>query len=347
MASETNLPLRPKPKGILKKPTAPPPRFTAPPSTSPPPSALSSKQQDQDQNEDNQPPLTRAEILHKQEQAARLRLLQTLRDTELKPPIPLETFELLSHLPQTPSHPASSPSPADTTLFLQHLRDFQPSEYLDLIEERNCLNKCGYTLCPRPRRTHAGPFKLSAGSQSGIARTADLNKWCSDACALRALYLKVQLDNPSYVRSEGKMVVKLELREEKAKGGGAGATSTPTISAANTAPRGSEEDRNQLAQAMAQLEIDKRKQQTAKKGAALADERGDGGVFTGVSRVEVTIKENATDGPVQPPTLASGDAQLIEGYKPTLGKGKKTEARKSTGSDDDDDDDDDFFTVRF
>jgi hypothetical protein len=190
-------------------------------------------------------------------------------------------------------------------------------------------------------------------SQSGVARTEDLNKWCSNACALRALYLKVQLDNPSYVRNEGdvggKMVVRLELREEKAKGGGGAGTGaaagSATSSSAATAPRGSEEDRNQLAQAMAQLEIDKRKQQTARKGAALADERGDGGVFTGVSRVEVTIKENAADGPVQPPTQESVDAQLIEGYKPTLGKGKKSEARESTGSDDDDDDD--FFTVRF
>jgi hypothetical protein len=66
-----------------------------------------------------------------------------------------------------------------------------------------------------------------------------------------------------------------------------------------------------------------------------------------VSRVEVTIKESAADGPVQAPSQADGDAFLrVEGYKPSFGTGKKPDER-GEGAESDDDDDDDFFTVRF
>ncbi|KAK3898299.1 hypothetical protein C8A05DRAFT_47337 [Staphylotrichum tortipilum] len=333
------------PKGILKKTTHHP---------SPSPSSPIPPTQE----------LTRPELLAQQETAARLRLLQKLRSTELKAAIAPETFELLCSLPQHPTAlGASSPSPAEVSLFLTTLRDFQPAEYLDLIEERNCLSKCGYTLCPRPRRTHDGPFKItswkSTPSASGgsIARTADLNKWCSDACALRALHLKVQLDNPSFERDPvtGKMVVKLELREEPN-------TATKNTStqqkAAAKGLRGTEEDRTSLAQAMAQLELDRQQQQkqpqkkkTNPLTSTLAAERGDpsAGVFNGVSRVEVTIREKPIDQPVQAPDQLEGDAQLlVEGYKPTFRGGSKKSAEEAGNEEGAaSDDDDEFFTVRF
>ena len=331
---------QPQPKGILKKPP--------PPSSAPEPSASTPPPQ----------PLTRPELLAKQETTARLLLLQKLRDTELKPPTPLETFELLSHLP-TSTHPAASPLPADVSLLLTHLSQFQPQEYLDLIEERNCLSKCGYALCPRPCRSHAGPFKISSGSGQ-IARTEDLNKWCSDACARRGMYLKVQLDRPSYVRDEtpggsGGMVVKLELWDEGHGNdmNGKGKKKAEVVPAA-AGMRGSEDDRTKLAQAMAQLELDKQKQEARKKTQTLAGERGDpkGGVFSGVSRVEVTIRESdVADGPVQPPAQLDEDAFLrVEGYKPSFdgaGAGFKKLDREGAESGEDDDDDDEFFTLRF
>ncbi|KAK4125898.1 hypothetical protein N657DRAFT_568402 [Parathielavia appendiculata] len=335
MSAETTQSARPKPKGILKQLSAPP---TTKQPASPPPRASSSTS------------LTRAELLAQQEAAARLRLLEKLRQTELKPPIPLETFELLSQLPRAPCppHDASNPSPADASLVLTSLRDFQPSEYLDLIEERNCLGKCGYALCPRPRRTHEGGFKISTRS-GNIARTTDLNKWCSDACALRALYLKVQLDNPTYERISsggsgapgGRLVVKLELREEK----GDGSRKSRTSAVAAAVPRGSQEDRDQLAQAMAKLEIDKHTQ-ARKDASALAGERGDpGGSVAGLSRVDVTIKESAVDGPVEPPSnLAKGAEYMVEGYRPKANKargGKQPEEGAES-----DGEDDEFFTVR-
>ncbi|KAK4143320.1 uncharacterized protein C8A04DRAFT_28957 [Dichotomopilus funicola] len=377
---------RPKPKGILKKssssttasPIAAPIDFpssfslTAPTPPAPP-----------------QPEPSRLELLAQQEQAARIRLLEKLKATEIRPAVPLATFEILSQFPRshppTPPPPSTStsnttattptattpaktpppikytaanPHPIDVSDLLTHLSTFQPSEYLDLIEERNCLDKCGYALCARPRRTHDAPFKITAAG--GIARAEDLNKWCSDACAKRGLYLKVQLDNPSYVRGpDGGMVVKLELRKEGGSGAGAGSTGgeKKVTSGAATAvsPRGTETDRNQLAQAMAQLEIDKHKrppnkktlQKDRKDASALAGERGDsaGGRLTDFSRVEVTIKESDVDGPAEAPSAPSEDAQgLIEGYKPkfgTVGDGRNAEEGAES------DDDDEFFSVRF
>ncbi|KAK4236039.1 Rtr1/RPAP2 family-domain-containing protein [Achaetomium macrosporum] len=338
MSAESNPSSKPKPKGILKKkPNAAPP--TSPSPRPPPPS----------QSEEPLQELTRAELLLKQEAAARLRLYQKLRDTELKPPVPLETFELLCQFPRgSPDPPpAHAPSESDVRDFLSALSDFQPSEYMDLIEERNCLGKCGYTLCPRPRRTHAGGFKLSART-GGIARTADLNKWCSDACAERALYLKVQLDNPTYVRREadGRLVVKLELREERGRDGerkeegrsgevgGGNTTARPA--------RGSEGDREELAVAMAQLEIRKVKQA---KASDLALERGDpGGLFAGVGRVDVAINENSEVKPPRPPSpsLLKENSHTIEGYRTTYGiNGQTSNAyyqKPDEGADSDDDD---------
>ncbi|KAL2176764.1 Rtr1/RPAP2 family-domain-containing protein [Thermothelomyces heterothallicus CBS 202.75] len=334
MATSTNdRQSKPKPKGILKQPSTfpqpqPQPSSSPPPPPPPPPAAE----------------LTRAERLARQEAAARLRLLQKLRETEVKPPVPIETFELLSQeFPRHPDRAASSPHPGDVAELLPLLADFTPQEYLDLIEERNCLGRCGYALCARPRRTHDGPYKINTRVGS-VARTEDLNKWCSDACAKRALYIKVQLDNPSYVRNDqGRMVVKLDLRDEGAGGGGGGGGGGGRSSAA-ASPRGKEEDRDQLAQAMAQLEIDRHKQ--AKKDAtALAGERGDAtdGLLAGMTRVDVTISERVVDGPHEAPSSVEGTESMIEGYKPKNG----TDTGKKPGEGADSDDDDDFFTVRF
>ncbi|AEO70745.1 uncharacterized protein THITE_134942 [Thermothielavioides terrestris NRRL 8126] len=351
MSAEANSKKKPqpnKPKGILKKPA------TVPQS---PPLANPSKP-----NNSQPDPST----------AARIRLLQKLRDTELKPPVPLSTFEQLIALPRhaSPPYSAARPHPADAALFLALLRDFSPAEYLDLVEERNCVSKCGYALCGRPRRALEGAYKLRWGG-GGVGKTAELNKWCSDACALRALHLKVQLDHPSYERSAeagGKMVVKLELREEaghkeeKEKGAGTedknlkeedeeavksapAATPAADAAAGPVASRGTDEDRERLARDMAQLEIDKAKR-ARQNASALAAERGDpaAGWLAGQSRVEVTIKEQTVDEPVQPPVPGEDAHLYIEGYKPTFGA-CATKRHPEEGADSEEDDDE-FPTIR-
>lgn len=324
MATETATNPRPtpaskpkQPKGILKKTAAAPPS----PSPSPPRSRSTPSQQQQ------------------QQQQQHLRLLQHLAKTQLKPPVPIETFERLCELPSDPSRPASSPSAADAHTFLSAARQFQPGEYLDLIEERTILGRCGYALCGRPRRTLRGTFKLSARlAGGGIARTEELNKWCSDECARRALYIKVQLDNPSHVRGEdGRFEVVLELLGGADEAEGEGSDKGP-------ATRVDAEDQRQLALAMAQLEIDKSKRQK-QAAAALAAERGEEGFLGQQGRVEVTIREKATtDEPAIPPSLNDCAHETVEGYRPTFGTGRKPGENPDAGSDSDDDDE--FPTIR-
>ncbi|KAJ4414314.1 hypothetical protein N0V85_003207, partial [Neurospora sp. IMI 360204] len=300
-------------------------------------------------------------------------LLQRLSQTELKPAIPLETIELLSSsfpsLRSPPSlHPinnqplsAANPSPHDAAQFLSLIKDFTPTEYLELIEERNCLGACGYVLCPRKRRNYEGEYKIIMRT-GNIARTEDLNKWCSDECAVRALYVKVQLDNPSYVTDleTGRRVVKVELREEKQK-------ITPAV---GEKEKGTAEEK--LAADLARLDVN-RKAEISDKAAqmqrdadALAVERGQGGgkldrLLAGQG-VEVTIREKPTTGPAKAPdhTKASSTSRkkgsdMVEGHKPTFGTDAKTQeaAKKngseseSEGSDDDDDDINDYLSGRF
>jgi hypothetical protein len=151
---------------------------------------------------------------------------------------------------------------------------------------------------------------------------------------------------------KSKLIVKLELREESTIKGSktTTTTTTPASQTKNHEPRGTQEDRDKLAAELAQLEIDDQKR-ARKNAAALASERGDpGGVFAGVTRVEVTIADKDIDGPVEAPSLElQGTENMIEGYQPRSGAGKKARKKPARGGDDEDDDnssdDDDGYDV--
>ncbi|KAK0668692.1 hypothetical protein QBC41DRAFT_321291 [Cercophora samala] len=252
--------------------------------------------------------------------------LLALSKTELKPPIPIETFELLSA-----GFPSSQPpSPSDISLLLSRLPDFSPSEYLDLIDERNCLNTCGYALCSNPRRNFPGKVKLR---RSGVAKTEDLNKWCSDECALKGMYIHVQLEHPSYewTGEKGEMKVKLRLRADK------------------------EADVNEAEKAAEGLSLDGAGDERDKKGDDAHERKKQAGKLAverngvSVDRVEVTIGEKEITQPPTAPTFTSAqggesDAHLmVEGYK--IGsKGKKS--KNTTGESEDDDDEDFIPSIR-
>ncbi|KAK3390336.1 Rtr1/RPAP2 family-domain-containing protein [Podospora didyma] len=266
---------------------------------------------------------------------AQAKRLAQLRDEEIKPAIPLEIFERLSTFPLT-SSPASAPSPADAAEFISSVCDFTPMEYLDLIEERNCLGKCGYALCARSRRNYEGEFKLQV-STGTIARTEDLNKWCSDECALRALFIKVQLDNPSYLRKDGKMVVKVELREEKnkksAEATGKSSVATPSKDKRSTTASSAAEEDTELTQAMDMLELTKEN----RDAAALSVERGDGGRTSRPGHLfNLTIREKSSVAPARAPDPEDHNAHhMVEGHRITFGTDKDN--RNKNGDSDDDD----------
>ncbi|KAK0743558.1 hypothetical protein B0T18DRAFT_430810 [Schizothecium vesticola] len=251
-------------------------------------------------------PLLSDPIPRPPEQTRAIQHAQTLisqNGRDLQPPVPIEVYERLCELPRVRSPPfsASSPAPQDAAEFLSFIPDFLPREYLDLIEERNCTGLCGYALCGRPRRRVAATYKIL---RTGIADADEVNKWCSEGCARRAYYVKVQLDDPSYVVRGGETKVKVELKEEKEE-----------------RPPQREEER-----------VDGGK--AGVNAAALAAERGEA---AGLGRtMEVTIREKGTVAPAPAPAEgATGeDAHLmLEGYRTAFG----------TGQDDMDMDDDDNY----
>lgn len=222
-------------------------------------------------------------------------------------------IEALLDYPTTP-RPASSPLPDDASTFKTLLRPFQPSDYDDLIEERNISGKCGYVLCPLPRRHRPGAGKFTLVNKNradfGIVETKEVEKWCSDRCARRALYIKVQLNETAAWERIGLESIKIDLMEEE------------------------KEERKQdgdLARDIARLKIDE-------DAKALDAERvGENG-----KKIELTIREKNVTGVAKAPELEGsdeeGDGHLnIEGY--TSGAGPKRRHKKNKPDDDDDDGD--------
>ncbi|KAK3687387.1 hypothetical protein B0T22DRAFT_439026 [Podospora appendiculata] len=323
----------PKPKGILKK---------TPPAPAPAPApALPTF------DEDNDDAVTDYQMAaHRDYQLAvqQAKLLLEQRD-QIPPTVPLETFERLSTFPPTrgPGITAANPAPEDARDFLTTIAGFLPREYMDLVDERNCVGNCGYALCPRPKRNREG---LHSIKMTGIARTEDVNKWCSDRCALRALFIHVQLQNPSYVWKDGKTVVKVELRAEDAAKQQPG-QQTPRNGKQVASPSASSSE--QLAQTTGEADRDKKRQIT-KEATALAVERGDAGRLPGVgNQIEITIREKSSTAPAQAPDRPSDEDrdryEMVEGHRIKFGNGKtgKNEENEDSGSEDDDDDDDDDY----
>ncbi|KAF8416974.1 Rtr1/RPAP2 family-domain-containing protein [Tirmania nivea] len=113
----------------------------------------------------------------------------------------LESVELLLDFPTT-NNPASCPSDTDVTELKKNLVHFQPSDFDDLIEERNIVRKCGYPLCPLQNKLQPTKVKfrvLDKGRR--IVETKQLERFCSDECARRGLWIRVQLhEEPSWLR---------------------------------------------------------------------------------------------------------------------------------------------------
>ena len=125
--------------------------------------------------------------------------------------------------------PSQSSDPANPTLeFAEQitslLQPFQPADYDSLIVERNIDGKCGYVLCPRPNKVEETTARFRVvrargydipGTGLRVLDKAALEKWCSEACGKRALYLKVQLSEvPAWERAATSESALHVLREE-------------------------------------------------------------------------------------------------------------------------------------
>ncbi|KAL6717097.1 hypothetical protein ACLMJK_005012 [Lecanora helva] len=207
------------------------------------------------------------------------RLLQHRKDTEA---LIFESTEALLDLPSSTSADPAHPSSSDTALVKSSLEPFQPADYDALVEERNINNQCGYVLCPRPNRKQ--DTKAYYRILQGQGKDSDglkfvprqmLEKWCSDQCGRRALYIKVQLnEEPSWTRVDSSpgSVLLLEYEQSDSK---------------NAAD---------LAAEVSNLDLDSREDQVIERMKALSIERGaSASIANQASRVidAFEVQENA------------------------------------------------------
>ncbi|KAE9371248.1 hypothetical protein N431DRAFT_425919 [Stipitochalara longipes BDJ] len=250
-------------------------------------------------------------------------LIQQRKDIELN--ILLSTETLIDYPLAKAPYDASNPSSADAKEFKRLLRPFQPTDYDELIYERNINEKCGYTLCPNPRVKDGSGGKYRIIGTNGKAKDfkvvekEELEKWCSEACAKRALYVRVQLsESPAWEREAAGSTVNIDLLDEPKSVDGVVAESLGKMSL------GGKEDKED-------------KQHDA---ADLALERGDTGMAAKHGLVDVKIQENEVRRPAQAPSLDDLNGRLdtmhltLEGHTPEFGS--RRERRHAEELEDDD-----------
>ncbi|KAJ5408046.1 hypothetical protein N7509_001929 [Penicillium cosmopolitanum] len=224
----------------------------------------------------------------------------------------------------------------DVQLFKTALQLFRPGDYDNMIMERNYEDLCGYGLCPRKNRKQVGAtgstfhFKYGAkGSGPGgrgravdIVPRENLEKWCSDECAERALFIRVQLsEQPVWERRADETEdIRIELLEEsrerrqrqKQKQKQKQQLEAGSSKSASAVPQSSESD---ITAGLRDLKI-----QEAGRSQELALERGDTGLSLRKGRVDVQLKEKEPSSQSAPtaPQLGPGDEMggSIEGYIP-------------------------------
>ncbi|KAF2999804.1 hypothetical protein E8E13_006432 [Curvularia kusanoi] len=242
----------------------------------------------------------------------------------------LDSVMTLMEYPSSDNADPKRPSPADVRVFQDAMVAFQPADYDCLIEERNIMGKCGYAMCPKPKmKARSTAKKQFVDTDEGvqIVDRKTLEVWCSDDCAKRALYVKVQLnEEPAWLRMGGASE-KVELMVDNAQELRASLPLRVKPQAASNAKKTEKEkEEEDVESAWAALDSAK---------AELALERGEkpGAVSkANNSLVQDTITEHVSShAPPQPPTLPAGSTMAIEGHVP----------RQDRPEDEDEDEDED------
>ena len=247
-------------------------------------------------------------------------LIQQRKDVEAQI---LAATEMLIDLPSSPNANPACPSLTDAATVKNSLLPFQPSDYDALIEERKINGRCGYVLCPRPQRQQEtkAKYRVVYGKGKGpdalkFVEKGDLERWCSNDCGKRALYIKAQLNQePAWTRRPcaGQDIVLLEDERNDTK---------------------TAYDQSSLAESMRDLDISVSKEQMIETMKALALERGDGGALSRTIRLaEVREKSTSDIGRqrAQPPEIGTHD--VIEGYQSRFGNGGRRNSRQDEQED--------------
>ncbi|PVH90558.1 hypothetical protein DM02DRAFT_433121 [Periconia macrospinosa] len=247
----------------------------------------------------------------------------------------LDTIITLLDFPDSPDADPRRPSTSDALRFRQAVAPFQPADYDSLIEERNIADKCGYALCPRPKRKARSTAKKQFVDTSKGVQIVDkkaLEVWCSDDCARRALYVKVQLnEEPAWLRQGGhgdKIELMVENSEEHHK-----ALPLRLKKQPEPKPLATQEEEDVAAawaahdDALADLAIER-----GEKPGRLSKANKD--------LIQEKIRERVATAPPAPPTLPENS--IIQSHMAIEGHIPRSARKKGDGDDDDEDDSQDW-----
>ncbi|KAJ2897166.1 uncharacterized protein MKZ38_004933 [Zalerion maritima] len=220
----------------------------------------------------------------------------------------LDCIIRLAELPEArnPPYSAEKPSESDAAEFKALIRAFQPSDFDDLVEERNVTGLCGYTLCGNPRlRYKGGDWKLH---NNVIVKKAELERWCSQDCARRAMYVKVQLNETATWERAGIPSILIDLMDERAR-----------------------TDEEKVEQKMARIELDDRRR-AAQDSEALAMER-ESTKRSIQPRMDIPIKEKMVTTAAEAPSLQEDEDADTDIHMMIEGHRVKTQGKKNQGVD--------------
>ncbi|KAI1639831.1 Rtr1/RPAP2 family-domain-containing protein [Biscogniauxia mediterranea] len=299
MASEPK-----KPKGILKKPTT----------TTVDSSAPAASRRQPPKPDPREVAVQHARIIH-----SRREVEEQIQDSIIE----LSRFPPSSFSSSSSSSPAeydaSRPAPEDADAFKRLVRLYQPGDYDDLIEERNANGLCGYALCGRARTrvSQKGEFKLvNYGRRDfNIVPKREIEKWCSQRCARRAMYVKVQLNETAAWERAGISSISIDLLEEEEEQQKQLQRDSKAKAKANEVPADTTAAR--LAKDVENMKIEAEKK-AAQDARDLALERGDTTKEKSAKRpIQVTIREKKVMMAAQEPSLTQGDEGhlVLDGYK--------------------------------
>ena len=242
----------------------------------------------------------------------------------------LASTEALLDLPSLPAADPAQPRLQDSALVKNSLRPFQASDYDSLIEERNINKQCGYVLCSRPNRQEdtKAKYRILHGKKRNNISFVDrhtLERWCSDDCWRRALYIKVQLNEaPAWTRTESYGGDILLLEDDR-----------------NGGKR--HEDDSTLAERLSTLNMGMEEDEVVARMKALAIERGDEKIPTrsfGLAERYVREQTNFnSEASASEPSARMGNldagSDLIEGHKPKFPRKKMRETECDNDTDED------------
>ena len=254
-------------------------------------------------------------------------LLQQRKNVEA---LILASTEALLDLPSSPAADPARPCLQDVALVKTSLRPFQASDYDSLIEERNINKQCGYVLCSRPNRQEhtKAKYRILPGKKRNNISFVDrhaLERWCSDDCWKRALFIKVQLNKaPAWTRVESSGGDILLLEDDRNSGK-------------------THEHDSTLIERLSTLDMGMEEHEVVTRMKALAVERGDEKVPTrsfGLAEKDVREQRNVnSEASALEPSGRMGNpdagSDLVEGYKPRFPRKKLRESECDDDTDED------------